>query len=633
MENITLQSMLNEFSKKNSITGNDSFKFEKFVNYCLLANDYYDSYNPEQIGVDKCVGVDAVVISVNGALIYSENEAQSSTKGLFDSKFVFIQSKTASNLDLGNYLKFLNTILLFFTGDISQQPKELIEAFKMKKYIYEKASRFREAPSLDINYVYTGNGKIEDKNFFEQVNNVFNKIRDIPYCFSGSNNILIGAATLADRYKETLNRTTKSLFFHRHIVLPRLTSAKEAYLGVVKCSDYIEVLKNQNGDINKGIFYDNVRDYLGATNKVNQDIEETIKSNDQRNLFSVLNNGVTVVAKKVTPGHDAFQISGFQVVNGCQTSHVLFNNKEHVTDDMFITVKLIETDDVDLSSSVIKATNSQSIVRKEAFATIKPYHKQLEDFFKSMHLKGYKFYYERRPHQYDDNEDITSNQIVSAPLLIKSFVSVVIEEPHKVHFYYGQILQDYNSEKTTLVFDENHHPGLYFISHLIVSKAKEVAARNRLRNWQFHIALLIKKILNIKLNIADKLTDNDVLKLANEIERGFSSAAFEAVKLINEIPLKYNDQMIPEKTESIISLYRDKYKNKISNDCKNTKILSYLKDGRYVVDNICFENDNISFKYGPNYYSFPNANNIQLEHALSKVCIFIQNGQITRIES
>lgn len=233
----------------------------------------------------------------------------------------------------------------------------------------------------------------------------------------------------------------------------------------MKCSSYIDILKNQNGLINKGIFYDNVRDYLGEANKVNQDIEETIKSDDQRNLFSVLNNGVTIVAKKVTAGHDAFEISGFQIVNGCQTSHVLFNNSSYVTDDMFITVKLIETDDVDLTSRVIKATNSQSVVMKEAFATIKPYHKRLEDFFNAMQTNGYNLYYERRPHQFDDNEDISNNQVVSAPLLIKSFVSVVIEEPHKVHFYYGQILQDYNKDGT-LVFDEKHHPGLYFISHI-----------------------------------------------------------------------------------------------------------------------------------------------------------------------
>lgn len=626
MENITLQSMLNEFSKKNSITGNDTYKFEQFVNYCLLANDYYDSYNSEQVGTNECVGVDTATVSINGALTYSEEEAKIATNVQFDCRFIFIQTKTSSKLDLGDYLKFLNTILLFFTGELSQQPKELEELFKIKKHIYEKASRFRDySPSLDINYIYTGIGKIEDSNFEYQVNNVFHKIRDIPYYFSNSSNNLIGATALADRYKETLNRTTKSLFFHRHIVLPRLSSAKEAYLGVVKCSDYIEILKNQNGSINKGIFYDNVRDYLGATNRVNLDIEETIKSDEQRNLFSVLNNGVTVVAKKVTPGHDAFQISGFQVVNGCQTSHVLFNNRKYVTDDMFITVKLIETDDVDLSSSVIKATNSQSLVMKEAFATIKPYHKRLEDFFKSMHLKGYDLYYERRPHQFDDFEDISSNQIVSAPSLIKSFVSVIIEEPHKVHFYYGQILQDYNNEKTTLVFDENHHPGLYFISQIIVSKAKEVAIRHKLNIWHFHIALLIKKILKINLNVSDKFNDNAVLGIVKKIEDGILLAANDAVQIVKSAHLNPNDKMYSEKTDLLIKLYKEKYLN---TSCRlGATTPSSLKDGVYVVNGIKLNKNNLNFKYGPSDYCLPIHKTIKLNN-ITRATITVKDNCI-----
>lgn len=108
---------------------------------------------------------------------------------------------------------------------------------------------------------------------------------------------------------------------------------------------------------------------------------------------------------------------------------------------MYITVKLIETSDIDLSGKVIATTNSQSMVTKEAFATIRPYHRNLEDFFNAMRSTGYSYYYERRTHQYDDRDDIRQNHIVSAPSLIKSFVSVALEEPHKVHYYYGTLLK------------------------------------------------------------------------------------------------------------------------------------------------------------------------------------------------
>lgn len=442
MNNITLQSMLKEFSTKNSLTDRDSLRFEKFVIYSLLANDYNDTFESDALSTGNCIGIDSVAIAINDVLVYSVSSAVPLTTGTFDTSFTFIQAKTSSSVDLGDYLKFLQTVKIFFTGKLEDQPAELREAYEIKNFIYDKAGKFRCDPTLTMKYVYTGDGKFPDKDFLPQVKATTSEIESLKYMFSSVENKLIGAAELQNLYKETLNRITKPLMFQRHVALPKLSLATAAYLGVSKCKDYVEFIKNQSGNINKGVFYDNVRDYLGSTNQVNADIADTIKSDAQRNLFSVLNNGVTVVAKKVVPSGDVFKISGFQVVNGCQTSHVLFENREHITDDMYVTIKLIETDDIELSSSVIKATNSQSVVMKEAFATIKPYHKRLEDFFAAMNTQGHRFFYARRPHQYDEDDTILQSETVSAPLLIKSFISIALEEPHKVHFYYGQLLKD-----------------------------------------------------------------------------------------------------------------------------------------------------------------------------------------------
>lgn len=553
MNNPVLASMLNEFSSKNSILdSSSSIAFERFANYSLLANDYYDSFDQDLIGTGDCLGVDAVAIAINDVLVYTESEAQHLTAGQFDACFTFIQAKTSSSLDLGDYLKFLSVVYTFFTKPQDSQPPELVNAFRIKEHIYNKAAKFRTPPDLNIKYVYTGDGVVGDRSFKEQIDAQISSIRGIQYVFSSVSSDLIGWVELSSYYKESLNRTTRHLMFQRHVALPKLVSATAAYLGVVKCADYVELLKNKSGGINKGVFYDNVRDYLGASNPVNADIAKTIQSEGQRNLFSVLNNGVTLVAKKVVPSGDNFQISGFQVVNGCQTSHVLFNNREHITGDMYLTIKLIETDDIDLSSSVIKATNSQSLVMKEAFATIKPYHKRLEDFFRAMNCSGYRFFYERRPHQYDDDETTLNSEIVSAPLLIKSFVSVALEEPHKVHFYYGQLLKDYNSESSSLLFDESHHPGLYFISHLISSKSKDVAAKNKLNMWSYHIALLVKKILGIKFNANSAINDKEINRIVGQVDSEFYGASVEAIRILKTANPGRNEHMVPQKTQMLL---------------------------------------------------------------------------------
>jgi len=668
VENITLRSMLDEFSRKHNILDKDSLKFEKFVSYSLFSNDFYDSFELEKVGTGDCVGVDAVAISLNDILVYTEPEAQLQTKGQFEAGFSFIQTKTSSSLDLGDYLKFLQTVYVFFTGTLEQQPEELKQAYGIKTHIYSRAARFRQPPRLTVSYVYTGRGVVENDTFKSQVDTLVKLIREIPYLFSEVDHRLFGATALADRYKETLNRITKQLLFQRHVALPKLSTATAAYLGVTRCIDYIEILKNQDGKINKGVFYDNVRDYLGNHNPVNADIAETINSETQRNLFSVLNNGVTVVAKRVVPSGDTFEISGFQVVNGCQTSHVLFNNRKHVTDDMYITVKLIETDDTDLSSSVIKATNSQSVVMKEAFATIKPYHKRLEDFFQAMTTRGYRFHYERRPHQFDDNEDISANDIISAPLLIKSFVSVVLEEPYKVHFYYGQILRDYNTEKSTVLFAESHHPALYFISHLIAAKSKDVAVKNKLRAWSYHIALLVKKSLKLSLNINDILTDGKAAELTAKVENGFAEAAEAAIAVIRAAGFDRNDVMIPEKTKDLVEkLFKTKgqqakpaqHKQKINTPNQNLlKDTSAVKpgeckaeppsernaigqipaevnpihDGIYVVKDLQTTTEFVNFEYGKKSYSVKHTGlQAPIKHAV-RAKILIVGGKVSRID-
>lgn len=643
MNNITLTSMLNEFSAKNSFSDSESLSFEKFTTHSILSNDYHDSFELDSIGTGNCVGVDAIAIAVSDILVYTEEAAKTLTAGQFSASFSFIQAKTSPSLDLGDYLKFLQTVFLFFTEPLDKQPFELRVAFGIKEHIYSKAAKFRSSPELHLHYVYSGEGEMLDPNFKAQIESLVGQIRSLPYRFSKVTSKLIGATELGSLYKESLNRTTKSLMFQRHVALPKLESATAAYLGVSSCLDYIELLKNHNGNMNKGLFYDNVRDFLGTENSVNKDIETTIRSTNQRNLFSVLNNGVTLVARRVVPSGDRFEISGFQVVNGCQTSHVLFNNREHVTPDMYLTVKLIETDDVDLSSSVIKATNSQSIVMREAFATIKPYHRKLEDFFRAMNEQGHRFFYERRPHQYDDDDGVTRGEVVSAPLLIKSFVSVALEQPHKVHFYYGQILRDYNSESTTLVFDEGHHPGLYFVSHLIAARSKEIAVKNKIARLSYHLALLIKKTLGISLNTSDKLTDATVIKLLAKIDAEFNAASAQALLLIKDVDFGINDHMIPEKTESLLNelqkLKVQEFRLKAETEKADTRGVIesppvmgnlVLSDGTYHVKDVDFSTSGfISFQYGPRKLKLPYGVPHQDVTSASTAQIVIRQGVVS----
>jgi hypothetical protein len=453
MDNIILSGMLRDFVQRHELSGQPTDRqFEMFANYCLLKTDHYDSFEFEKVGTGECLGVDGVAVSIGGVIVDELEDARIFTSAQFDAKFTFAQSKTSSRFDLGDFLKFITTVKVFFGSDILAVPEELHKAFEIKQLIYERAAKLRQLPTAELSYVYAGRFQLTGSQIEKQIEGEIQSLRDMPYLFSDVTWHVHDGDAISRLYRETKNDIQKEISFQRHVALPQIRGARAAYLGVVSCNDYVKMIQKENGELNKGLFFENVRDFLGGDNPVNEEIAKTIHNVDERDRFAILNNGVTIVAKSVTPSGDNFKLSQFQVVNGCQTSHVLFNSRDKLTSDMYITVKLIETSDIDLSGKVIATTNSQSMVTKEAFATIRPYHRNLEDFFNAMRSTGYSYYYERRTHQYDDRDDIRQNHIVSAPSLIKSFVSVALEEPHKVHYYYGTLLLEYNKNRSSELF-------------------------------------------------------------------------------------------------------------------------------------------------------------------------------------
>ncbi len=52
-----------------------------------------------------------------------------------------------------------------------------------------------------------------------------------------------------------------------------------------------------------------------------------------------MNNGVTIIAKSVRQIGTKFVIQDFQVVNGCQTCHVLWSKREQLDDMVLVPLR------------------------------------------------------------------------------------------------------------------------------------------------------------------------------------------------------------------------------------------------------------------------------------------------------
>jgi hypothetical protein len=456
---------LNEFQKKYALTKlGESEAFEHFVNYCIVSRISPERFSFEDIGIGGGGdgGIDGIAIIVNGILISSTEEIDDLREklGFLDVKFILIQSKTSNNFDSGDIGKFIDGVRNYF----SKKPggaigSELKAAIDLKEYIYSWSWCMTKNPDLLMYYATTGKWN-NDQNLQNRIDrglsdlrseNIFDKEESSVRFFP------VDSQYLQNLCREIQNKIRRQIDFERHIVLPKIDGVQEAYLGILPCTEYLKLICTEDGTLQKNLFYDNVRDFQG-TNSVNSGIEETIKS-AKKDSFVLLNNGITVVAKTLNRTGSMFTISDYQVVNGCQTSHILYKNRELLNNTVNISVKLIVIGDEEITNKIITATNRQTEVKEEAFWSLTPFNRKLEDFYQ-IH-EDYRLYYERRSKQYDIvNTVVDNNKVISPSVQVTCFLGMFLDEPHKTYSYYGKILEENGSR----IFVEGHSLYPYYLS-------------------------------------------------------------------------------------------------------------------------------------------------------------------------
>lgn len=157
----------------------------------------------------------------------------------------------------------------------------------------------------------------------------------------------------------------------------------------------MKIVADSQGKIRQRIFYENVRDYQGLRNSVNSEIRHTLKQETQRDKFILLNNGITIVTRNYKSlGSNNYAMRDFQVVNDCQTSYEIFNAQNSL-ENVLIPVKVIHTNDPEVITMIVRATNRQTPVPDETFIALSEYHKRLQDL---LFLRGK---YCKTLHNYD----------------------------------------------------------------------------------------------------------------------------------------------------------------------------------------------------------------------------------------
>lgn len=370
MDRIT-KSFLEEFSKVNEITKLDESKqYEYFANYCAIMKEYGNSnFDLDEISTgDATQGIDGIGIIVNNKIVNNVEEAKDLIEfnKYLNVKFVLIQSKTSSNFSSPDILNFFAWTEVYFSGDKDSFKNEEMKKFvEIKEFIYstENCSYMSKSnPILEMYYITTGNW-VDDQNVNTIIENNKKKLKD-SNLFSKVEFSPIGASEVQELYRKTKEKSSAIFNFDKRVTIPADGKIKEGYYGIIPFSEYRKIIIDEKDNI-KNVFEDNIRDFLGDDNDVNESMNETLNNPKSIMKFGLLNNGITIVTENILVTGDRFSITNYQIVNGCQTSHILYQNRElNSIERVYVPIRIIATEDDELKNEITTATNNQTAIKK-----------------------------------------------------------------------------------------------------------------------------------------------------------------------------------------------------------------------------------------------------------------------------
>ncbi|MEU0565183.1 AIPR family protein [Nonomuraea sp. NPDC005983] len=456
--NPLIQGLFNKFKESEELQSiNDDDAFELFSASLMLPDNILAQAEKTDFLLDAgAIGIDVVALEINEQLIWDTSDVREicEAAGKIDVSIHFIQAKRSSTIKSADILGFGSTIQKFLRNEGFPDFPRLQELASALSLVFsDYAAILKSSPSVYVYFVSSApKVSTEDPVVADRTKESQDHIRDLGFLGKVHMNV-IGADDLHDAWIRKNHANEVEIQLEKQVNLPKMPGVDQAILGVVSVSELLKLVHADDGSLDERVFYDNVRGFKGEDNPVNRQIISTLNSQD-RSLLPVLNNGITVVASSYTPKPgDAVAVSGFQVVNGCQTSHCLHLSQEFLGDavtSVFVPIRLVVTQDEEVATRIIRATNSQTAVQENDLVALTKFQKKLEDFYK-LDSEDVKLTYERRSGQFY-SADVTKTRVVTISDQLRSISAVFLDNPHAAARYTARLYD----EVGTSIFQEEH---------------------------------------------------------------------------------------------------------------------------------------------------------------------------------
>ena len=374
---IILKKNTEEIQKQFELVENDSKLFEVFCNYCIISKSFLGRFNPTTITTrEDDASIDGIAIIIDGDLILSEEDAIQcfeSHKTNLEVKIVLSQVKSGEKFIKEEIANFNLGVQDLLSLDPKLPNGELnTESLAIINVILDNLRKVKnKLPDIEIYYCTSGVYGAQ-----KEIKAAFDIIKRDVLKTELFNNVFVEALGRSEltRIWNSITATNEAkLKLQDYFGMPPMPNIPQSYVALVNAKEFVDkVLRDANNNIKNEVFEENIRAFLGDT-PVNNKIKDTLSDKEKKKLFSVLNNGITIVTPELTltPNSKEIDLKNYQIINGCQTSNTLFYNYASLDSDTNVVIKCIESINEEYITDIISATNSQTEISAESFYSLK----------------------------------------------------------------------------------------------------------------------------------------------------------------------------------------------------------------------------------------------------------------------
>jgi hypothetical protein len=361
-----------------------------------------------------------------------------------------------------------------------------------------------------------------------------------------------------------------TLEYKRDVISPD----EAGFVCLVNLRQFFNFIHDPNtGTIRENMFEANVRDYqLNST--INSEIADSLAKPMDNIDFWWLNNGITMVAEKVTRRGDGLIIENPEIVNGLQTSYTIHrhytDNSMNEGDKRHILVRIIQLSQAEDQPRdlIIRATNRQTPIPPLLLHATETIHHDIEDFLRKCSPP---LFYERRKSHYR-NKGRKIAEIVDMQTLAQAVAAVLLRRPDDARTRIRAFLT--NEENYSHVFDRDYPYDLYHICAIIRKQTEAFLNSEKFSQDPLRRAKGKYVLHHIMTDIALVITRNsDGVNVNPEKGRYIYATQIAAIS-----PSQINESTVQASVERVMGIFENSRYLGLPNSAKGKEMVKDIID-------------------------------------------------------